>query len=38
MFPEWTVHRIHTYVPASHFHSGVPVDVGQQAQAEALRV
>lgn len=27
-----------TYVSPGHLHRGVPVDVGQQAKAEALRV
>lgn len=30
--------RVCTYVPASHLHGGVAINVGQQAQAEALRV
>lgn len=28
----------HTYMPPSHLHCGVPVNVWQQAQTEALRV
>lgn len=27
-----------TYVPPGHLHSGVPVDIRQQAQAETFRV
>lgn len=27
-----------TYVPPGHLHSGVPVDIRQQAQTETLRV
>ena len=30
--------EVWTYVSARHLHGGVAVDVGQQAQAEALRV
>lgn len=28
----------HTYVPPGHLHSGVSVDIRQQAQAETLRI
>lgn len=28
----------HTYVPPGHLHSGIPVDIRQEAQAETFRV
>lgn len=34
----WVATPSCTYVPPGHLHRGVPVDVGQQAQAETLRV